>query len=316
LVVITIIGILIALLLPAVQAAREAARRIQCANNFRQTALALHNYEQQSGSFPPGQIVWNSGAGPDCGPIPGSPASWGAMIAWSLSILPQMEQQSLYDRFDWRSPTVTNPRQNYNACGTRVNGYLCPSDPNSDRLVRLTNNDTNQRWPSNGSDPRQDGAQTNIAGISDSREWKCDADWPDQFPRIDGMFGNWRGCRVSDATDGLSNTLMLGEVTGGPPESYEGFMWCVTNLIDTYDGINGVNTLPGDGTYLLAGDCGLSSYHPGGCNVAMGDGSTTFLSKNIAADVLAALTTRAGPSSRNIKKFGVPSSEKTIVGPP
>ena len=120
LVVITIIGILIALLLPAVQAAREAARKMQCSNNFRQTALALHNYEQQSGCFPPGQIVWNDQAGAACGPIPGSPASWGAMVAWSLSILPQMEQQSLYDQFDWRSPTITNPHQNYTACGRHV----------------------------------------------------------------------------------------------------------------------------------------------------------------------------------------------------
>jgi prepilin-type N-terminal cleavage/methylation domain-containing protein/prepilin-type processing-associated H-X9-DG protein len=318
LVVITIIGILIALLLPAVQVAREAARRAQCSNNFHQTGVALHNYVQQSGCFPPGQIVWNSSAGPDCGPNPPSPNSWGAMVAWSLSILPQMEQQSIYDQFDWRSGRITDPYSNYSACGRLVGGYLCPSDPNNHLLVDLTENDTNQGWPSNGGgDHREDGAQTNIAGVSDSREWRCDADWPDQFPRIDGIFGQRLSCQTSDVADGLSNTLMLAEVTGGPPGSYVGFMWCVVNLIDTYDGINGVFTLPGDGRYGSSSrTSGASSYHPGGCNVAMGDGSSHFLSQNIAASVLAALTTRAGPSTRNISRYGVSPKEPIVSGVP
>ena len=189
LVVITIIGILIALLLPAVQAAREAARKMQCSNNFRQTALALQNYEQQAGSFPAGQIVWGVSSDSNCGPdipLPG----WGSMACWSLSILPQMEQQSLYDQFDWRNSKITDPHQNYTACGRRVGGYLCASDRNANLLVVLTNNDQNQGWPSNGgTNHDEDAAQTNIAGVSDTRDWTCDTIWPDQFPRIDGMFG-------------------------------------------------------------------------------------------------------------------------------
>jgi len=88
LVVIAIIGILIALLLPAVQAAREAARRAQCQNNLKQIALALHNYHQAVGSFPPGKITEGR-----CCDRP-------SMITWTISILPYLEQQALYDRYD------------------------------------------------------------------------------------------------------------------------------------------------------------------------------------------------------------------------
>ena len=185
---------------------------------------------------------------------------------------------------------------------------MCPSDPNNNLLVGLTSNDQNQGWPSNGgTDPDADGAQTNIAGVSDTIEWTCDNTWPDQFPRIDGMFGNWLGCKVSDVTDGLSNTLMLAEVTGGPPGSHAGFMWCVVNLIETKNGINGVSTLPGDGTYGVdSRTSGASSYHPGGCNVAMGDGSAHFLSQNIAASILAALTTAPARRPATSRTTGFP----------
>jgi prepilin-type N-terminal cleavage/methylation domain-containing protein len=87
LVVIAIIGVLIALLLPAVQKIREAAARIQCQNNLHQIGLALHNYHDAARSFPPGYISGFTSAGDDTGP------SWG----WAALILPQMEQQPLYN---------------------------------------------------------------------------------------------------------------------------------------------------------------------------------------------------------------------------
>jgi len=89
--VITIIGILIALLLPAVQAAREAARRAHCANNLKQIAVALHGYNTALGSFPPDGIT----EGPCCETPSGT--------SWAISILPYVEQQSLYDRYDMES---------------------------------------------------------------------------------------------------------------------------------------------------------------------------------------------------------------------
>lgn len=84
LVVIAIIGILIALLRPAVQSAREPARRVQCANNLKQLALALHAYHASVGSFPPGAIVENN-------------------LSWNVFLLPYIEQQNLYDQFDFSS---------------------------------------------------------------------------------------------------------------------------------------------------------------------------------------------------------------------
>lgn len=319
LVVITIIGILIALLLPAVQAAREAARKMQCGNNFRQTALALLNYEQQAGNFPPGQILWGVSSDPNCGPDPPMPG-WGILTSWSVSILPQMEQQALYDRFSWKQNFICQPRQNYEALGTLISGYVCPSAPDAKELVDLTNNPA----PSNGPHPADDAAQTNIAGMSDSRDWTCDTVWPDQFQRIDGIFGQLNCCKVADVHDGLSNTLMLAEVTGGGPGSRAGFVWSNCDLVDTADGINGPYTLPGGGSYKSSDDniiwgfrtAGPSSYHPGGCNAAMGDGSVHFLSQNIASGILDALTTRAGPSARNITRFHVSPTEVLISGPP
>ncbi|MEA1950175.1 MAG: DUF1559 domain-containing protein, partial [Planctomycetota bacterium] len=88
LVVIAIIGILIALLLPAVQAAREAARRMQCSSNLKQIGVALHAYHAALGCFPPGGIT----EGPCCSTRSG--------ISWSISILPYIEQPMIYDRYD------------------------------------------------------------------------------------------------------------------------------------------------------------------------------------------------------------------------
>src|SRR6516164_352800 len=87
LVVISIIGLLVALLLPAVQAAREAARRIQCVNNLKQLGLALHTYESASRSFPPGYVSSFDASGNDTGP------GWG----WGAMLLPQIEQKPLFD---------------------------------------------------------------------------------------------------------------------------------------------------------------------------------------------------------------------------
>ena len=90
LVVITIIGILIALLLPAVQAAREAARRMQCSNNFKQVGLALHNYHSVKGCFPPGEYY-----------VYPTPSNGIFCFGWSAYILPYLEQEALYNNIDF-----------------------------------------------------------------------------------------------------------------------------------------------------------------------------------------------------------------------
>src|SRR5262245_18660185 len=114
LVVIAIFGVLVALLLPAVQAARESARRSQCVTNLRQVGVALQNYESAKRVLPYGSDYYDVTAGPTF------KATWAALI------LPYLEEQSLYDRFDFTLP-MRNAK-NQLARETPVSTYICPSD--------------------------------------------------------------------------------------------------------------------------------------------------------------------------------------------
>ena len=149
LVVITIIGILIALLLPAVQAAREAARKMQCTNNLKQLALALHNYHGAHGAFPYGGSVDTNLNGR-------AYAAGGGAFNWRTFILPELEQQALYDDIKARvvpdfmkSPSGTWMTQFQSAAvrKTPLPPYGCPSDSLAGRLVLAPPPD----WSYNGS---------------------------------------------------------------------------------------------------------------------------------------------------------------------
>mgnify|MGYP003716050725 FL=1 len=122
LVVIAIIGILVALLLPAVQAAREAARRTQCANNLKQLGLALHNYHSSIGIFPPSSH-WEPGVDLNLANNPNLSENWVIMI------LPFLEQQGLAAKFDLTQPITQ--AINAAARGTKLKVMLCPSDHNN-----------------------------------------------------------------------------------------------------------------------------------------------------------------------------------------
>jgi prepilin-type N-terminal cleavage/methylation domain-containing protein len=202
LVVIAIIGILIALLLPAVQAAREAARRSQCTNNIKQVALALHNYHDVHKSFPPRGIF---GGGGTTNPQP----PYGH--TWLTAILPFMEQQPLYDSTDMRmspfGPMGAGPPQPI--LSTLVDTLLCPSDATALADVSQT-----ARAPAtNGI------AWTNYAGPT-AWDWWLRRDrvigppWvPQGNTRSDGIFMADNTTLMRDITDGTSNTLMVAEVT-------------------------------------------------------------------------------------------------------
>jgi prepilin-type N-terminal cleavage/methylation domain-containing protein/prepilin-type processing-associated H-X9-DG protein len=305
LVVITIIGILIALLLPAVQAAREAARRMQCANNFKQVGLALHGYHTSVQTFPPGQMFWGFGG---CNAPP--PGRTGSFIGWGWAdfILPFMELQSVYNMFDFNEPkgiyTTASPRpdgqpSNFQVAATRVAPYLCPSDTQQGELCAFGGGQ-------NGADLKEDFRQMNMGGIGDPADHTCDGDWiTEKYPRLRGMMGNLDGCRIADVTDGTSSTVMIGETTGGGPGTFLGATWAYSDVMNTNDGINGPFTVPGglsasSLTYLVVAP---SSYHPGGCHFLMADGSVQFISQNISSgerpagqtpSVLHSLSTRAG----------------------
>jgi len=293
LVVITIIGILIGLLLPAVQSAREAARRLQCANNFKQVGLALHNYHTAHRCFPPGMIVrdgrWPSND--SCG-------TWRSGtyqgFSWGAFVLPYLEQNAVYDMIDFRG-WYSDAGNNRLAGATRIAAYLCPSDA-QDELVGCCSG-----W-TNGSDANEDLYMTNMAGVADSSDWTCNGVAAKDLSVSDGLMVNRDGATIADVRDGTSNTLMIGEVTGGGPGSFRCHMWYTWDLLDTKDGINGPFTIPGGGwppdessagTYTGFRDTGFSSFHPGGCNFVLADGSVHFLSENIASTVLKAMTTRS-----------------------
>lgn len=156
LVVIAIIGILVALLLPAVQAAREAARRSQCINNLKQIGLALHNYHDTKGQFPESQTYSGNGSGTNCEP---------GFYSWHSMLLPFIEENALYDSIDFSvnmagscgsGDGIDNNHPNAIAASTIVSGFLCPSDnANGDNAVLLGSANpasdsyaANAGWPS------------------------------------------------------------------------------------------------------------------------------------------------------------------------
>lgn len=122
LVVIAIIGVLVALLLPAVQAAREAARRASCSNNLRQIGIGLHLYHDVHRTFPPGGVEWRPFNDPSK-----------RQLAWSVFLLPFVEQGNLYEQLDLSTPF--DSEENAPAAATILSVYICPSAPSGDQLV-------------------------------------------------------------------------------------------------------------------------------------------------------------------------------------
>ncbi|MGI9455107.1 MAG: DUF1559 domain-containing protein [Aeoliella sp.] len=298
LVVIAIIGILVALLLPAVQSAREAARRTQCKNNFKQVGLALHNYHDTKLTLPVGQAA----AGCKTGTRNISEARWG----WSAQIMPFMEDSNLHDLIN----LDLQPHEQVEVIRTFIDVYLCPSDPQGEELVAFT-----AVIPG-----LTDAARTNMDAIVDSTDYKCPSGGgpathvksPKADPAPDGAFAAFGSYNFRRFPDGLSKTLFVAEITGAGPETNSGHNWSILNTNDTAGGINGPNTIPGDGhwTYHSAGP---ASFHPGGCHFLMGDGSVHFLKEDIAAGALGSLTTR---DREDTDTTFVPNVKVTDAPPP
>jgi prepilin-type N-terminal cleavage/methylation domain-containing protein len=279
LVVIAIIGILVAMLLPAVQAAREAARRAQCLNHFKQAGLALHNYHSALNKFPPGSIYDH----PSCNGVsvyngPG----------WGVLILPYIEEQAIDDMWmDEGGVGIYGPN-NVKVPGNRIDFFMCPSDQ-QDELLGVGGNGI--RW-----------WNTNMGGVADSTTaWTDDLQCfiGDNRPLLnpvsgDGMLNNKAAHRIKDVGDGTSKTLFVGEITGGESGSGRGWIYANGTLFSTGWGINGTSTIPGEGVFTQNGEAPFSSYHPGGCHFAHVDGSCRFVQQDTDALVLVALTTREG----------------------
>ena len=286
LVVIAIIAILIALLLPAVQAAREAARRTQCMNNFKQIGIALHNYHSARSKFPNGELYVHTAH---------NPLGLDQYYAkgWGVRILPYMEQLELSNLYSEENGIwgIYGPNQIDHGLN-RIEMFQCPSDPQDELMGVGGNGNTYTNHP-NGIMFYK----TNVGGVADSvSPWAVGEIGGIPSVNGDGMMLNFNSVGIRDVFDGTSNTLMVGELTGGEPGSNRGHQWVHYNLFTTFNGINGDGTIPGSGVFqrppLL--DDSFSSYHPGGCHFLRADGSAHFESENMDQVVLSALTTRAG----------------------
>jgi hypothetical protein len=199
LVVIAIIGILVALLLPAVQAAREAARRMSCSNNLKQIGLGLHNYHDTYKDFPMG--VWRTASG-----------GWGPSF-WT-SILPYVEQGPLYDQWSYigYSPGWSHDHPNNKAAGhnVRLEYMLCPSSPLPD--FHDTGGGCQQTMPHYAGIA---GAVDENGFAGDDRNWNCcsccGGNAANGKTSGGGVFTQNRNIGIGDITDGTSNALMMGE---------------------------------------------------------------------------------------------------------
>ena len=186
LVVIAIIGVLVGLLLPAVQSAREAARRAQCLNNLKQVGIALHSYESAFQVLPPGYLSGVDTSGNDTGP------GWG----WASMLLPQMEQTPLFNSVNfWVGVEQT---ANSTARLTVIQGFLCPSDR------------VETSWPAVSRDPATGQTYQTICSVAPSN-YVGMSGVSEPGPDGEGLF--FRNSRVAfkDITDGLSQTLAVGE---------------------------------------------------------------------------------------------------------
>lgn len=294
LVVISIIVVLIGLLLPAVQAAREAARRSRCINNLKQIGLAIHSYHDTVGCLPSGRVL---GPYPDPRRHLGDPL---CALGWTdrsflVRVLPNLEQNALHNSINQSTSIFSN--ENITCHSVLVNAFVCPADPLGGQ-VRDMVPDVLSPWiaPPPGVTRRM--SYTNYAGCFGSfdvialpRPPDCRVD-PSLAAQSDGTFSDVSPLRIASVTDGLSHTVFAAEKAVVPPELLQviagdhlsAFGWYIDgNLGDTlftsFYPINmrkRVSRAAGSKLTYAA-----SSHHPGGVNVLMGDGSARFIKDSI-----------------------------------
>ena len=231
LVVIAIIGVLIALLLPAVQFAREAARRTQCSNNLRQLGLGIHNFESIHKKLPPGYSSHETNNGTVSPGAYIDPTTWdaGPGWGWSAHLLPFIEKNNIHSQFDFETPLWDD---NYRSLvSIKIPTFLCPSSSGDDDPIRIVD-ENNQDFSPNGNTPFYLGRSHYVASHGQESAWGPEAGvdiFGEVFTDIysgttrtveirgdvsavaDGPFYRNSETRFSNFRDGLSNTIMLGE---------------------------------------------------------------------------------------------------------
>ena len=289
LVVIAIIGILISLLLPAVQAARESARRMSCTNNLKQIGLALHMYHDVHHRLPMGWLGYDSSGDPHWHGEPG----WG----WSAKILPFIEQRTLHDSgIDFDLP-ITDPVHD-NARIVPISIFRCPSDKADNTFVLGADAD---ETPVSGSYTDTELATSNYPGVFGTRDMHevCDPDGAHFNPakpcKGNGTFFLNHGIGFSEVTDGLSNTFMVGEHWS---------KWVDSTWVGV---ISGGDHAPARIVAVASEEFppnseqtheqrthNFSSWHPSGTNFLLCDGHVRMITEVIDLKIYRALCTRRG----------------------
>ncbi|WP_165074160.1 DUF1559 domain-containing protein [Paludisphaera rhizosphaerae] len=307
LVVIAIIAVLIALLLPAVQSAREAARRAQCVNNLKQMGIALHNYHDVNGAYPPPRLMTGSCTSKNLpnGPTPGLVLN---TTGFAL-ILNQVEQSSMYNAYNFSQPSAN---------GVGVNG-----SPNTTLLGSCYANSTvvgakisSYQCPSDEEMPVETDTTTNFFRVNARRSnYKfCTSQYTDSYcaasaspsNSIRGIFYSDLATNVAAVTDGTSNTAAVAEAPQRTYSTNWGTWWGAGSHTSVH-GIAFPPSVAGYTRYLPNGKYDnaantqkllyawtLGSKHPGGLNMLLGDGSVRFIKDSINPSTWYSLHTMAG----------------------
>ena len=305
LVVITIIGILIALLLPAVQAAREAARRLQCSNKMKQIGLALLNFHTSHGMFPAGGIADPEKITNGTASCPRTGLEGALGPGWAVWVLPFMEQTSRYKEFDFKSPFAAKyhhgnypgVQHNRDLQFTNNSAYQCPSDRNSTE----TEHNSNYFGCAGG------GAPWESACVA--------ADGSDGLLFDNGILYANSMTKIRDVIDGTTNTYLIGETRYGSLKAGHDILYggdwpgnwaswatgvdlhttgnypVMTTMAAAVDPINhptilfpnlgGAEFDPAIWDSYAVSERTFGSRHPGGCHMGMADGSVQFVSESI-----------------------------------
>ena len=286
LVVLAIIGVLLGLLLPAVQKVREAAARLSCGNNLRQAGLALHQFEADRGRFPPGTVF---------GPLPEAGVRTDALHGCWPFLLPYLEQQALFNAYRW-DVDFFDPA-NQPTVATQLKILQCPS-AEANRYVVMEHD--NGAFTQGGRGACIDYGP--VEGVGPGLA---------MLGLIDPV-GDYRGtlpmndmCRIGAITDGTSNTLLVAEDAGRPQLwqagryvpgvfSFGGPWASNANAVTIRGSSADGSTIPGPCAFNCTNNQQPYSFHTGGANFLFADGSVHFLQTGMDIRVLAALATRAG----------------------
>ena len=318
LVVIAIIGILVGLLLPAVQVARESARRSSCSNNVKQLVLGVLNRVDAQRTFPMGVQTWFNNSGPTVDGIQYGNRRW----SWFVYVLPFVEEQAMYDG-QWKvyssstfqtSPALS-PATSLSYYGnlpqkaTPVPAFMCPSDRNNPKL-------NSQDGPASGTNQGFHGNYVLSAGNQTFGDQASSA-------LLNGLSFPLSSIKLKDVTDGLSKTVAVSEIMV-IPEAVGGGVPAIDTrgrYHNNYHGgcnfstLNPPNTTVTDrivfcSNQIVQAPCvgggGASSvlsarsYHTGGVNAAMADGAVRFVTNEISVQIWQAVGSRSGGEQDNV----------------